>query len=137
MKTNAAIAGRLVVAEQIGRPVVGGHQEIKVAVPVEISVSESSPNFGLGEFPSGVEGRIRKCSLPAVQKKVWWLRIANSTTNIADRLVDMAVGNNQIERAVQIDIEEQTSKSQPVPCGRAHAGFRRYIFIVPAAIPPV
>src|ERR1700682_5510468 len=41
----------------------------------------------------------------------------------------MAGGNQQIERAIQVDVEEQTSKAQGVARGNPHASGNRDVLI--------
>ena len=44
-KADAAIARGLIVAEKICGPVVGGHQNVEIAVAIEISESQATPYF--------------------------------------------------------------------------------------------
>src|SRR6202035_2703293 len=60
-----------------------------------------------------------------VQEESRRLGIGNAAADVANCVVDMAVGNQQIERAIQVDVEEQTSKAQGGARGNAHASGNR------------
>jgi len=45
---------------------------------------------------------------------LWRLRISNIAADIADGVIDVAVGDRQIKVAVEIGIEKRAAESQPV-----------------------
>ena len=52
------------------------------------------------------------------------LRVADVAADVADGLVDVAVGDDEIERAVEIDVGEDAAESERVARRRADAGLR-------------
>src|SRR5882762_10710008 len=89
---DAPVPGSLVGAVEIGWAVVGGDQEIKIAVTIEIAVGKPSSDLRLTETTADLSGHVNESSLPAVQEKLRWLGVTD-TADIAHRVVDMSVYN--------------------------------------------
>jgi len=60
-----------------------------------------------------------KTSGAVVKKELRRLGIGNAAADVADGIVDVPVGKDQIERAVQIEVGEKTSKAERVARGGA------------------
>jgi len=56
MKADAAVSGLLIVAVEIGGTVIGGEEEIEIAVAIEIRDGEAAAYFGLGETAPELSG---------------------------------------------------------------------------------
>ena len=115
-KPDAAVFFQLIVAVQIRGPVVGGHQQIKIAITIEISVGQAAPDFGCGEVRADLTGNVSKGPLAIVEEQLRWLRVTD-IADIAHRVVDMAVDHGQVQKSVEIGIEKDASE--------AEAAFRR------------
>src|SRR5262249_48936872 len=71
---------------------------------------------------------IAKIRMPAVEKKLRRLCVSDVAADVADGLVDVSVGDSEIEPAIKIHIEERTTESEAVSGGDADPGLRRYVF---------
>ena len=71
--------------------------------------------------------------MPAIQKKLRRLRVADIAANIAHGFVDVPVGDGEVEPAIEIDVEERAAEAQAISRCDAHAGLRRDIFEALAA----
>ena len=70
--------------------------------------------MGVAKPPPGLRGDVAEIALAVVEKQVRRLRVTDVAANVADRLVDVAVHRDQIEAAVQVDIEERASEAEAV-----------------------
>ena len=116
----------LIVAIEIGRAVVGGDQKIEIAVAIEIAVGQTAADFRAANLRRLSAATSRKLPLPVVQKKMRRLRVSDIAANIAHGFVDVAVGDGEIEPAIEIDIEERAAEardccSTPCPLRTARA----------------
>src|SRR5712664_2073340 len=112
MKANAAISGGVLVAIKISRTVVGGQQDVEIAVAVEVSVSQAAADFGLGEAATDVRRGVVEFSAALVQKKLRRLRVADVAVNVAHGLFDVPVGDEQVQSAVKVHVEEGATETQ-------------------------
>src|SRR5437588_10463925 len=100
------VSPQLVVAVEISWTVVGGQQKVKVSIAIEVGVRQPSANLRLIEGAAEIRSDVAKFSVGLIQKKLWRLGIADIAANIADGFVNVAVGDGEVEPAVQIGIEE-------------------------------
>ena len=114
MEANAAISGLLVVAVEIRGAVVGGHQYVEIAVAIEIGVAEAAADFWLDERFAGGCGHVLEFSLAVVEEKLRRLGVANVAADVADGVVDVAVGDDKIQGAVEVGIEERAAEAESV-----------------------
>ena len=109
-KTDASIARRLVVAKQIRGPVVGGHQNVEIAVAVKIPVGQPTSHFRFFESTANFGSDVSKFPITAIEKEMRRLRITDVAANVAHRFVNVAVSDCEIEGAVEIYIEESAAE---------------------------
>src|SRR6266851_3032156 len=58
---------------------------------------------------------------------MWWLGVTDVAANVANGIVDVAVGNNQIQAAVQIEIGETAAEAQSYFGRSADPGRERHV----------
>ena len=109
-----AVPGQLLVAIEVRRALVGGDQQVHDAIAVEIAVGQAARHFRRGEAAARLRGDIAKPALAVVQEQMRRLRVADVAVNLADGFVDVAVDRDQVEVAVQIDIEERAAEAEAV-----------------------
>src|SRR5260370_6500649 len=102
---------------------------MKVAGSIGIGARLSASGLGLLESSPNVRGDIAKLSLAIVEKQKRRLSVAHVAANVAHGFVDMAVGDCEIEPAVEIGIEKNTAKTKTVPGGQTHSRLRRNVFV--------
>src|SRR5581483_8586242 len=68
LETNASVSGELVITIQKSRSVVGGQQEIDIAVTVEIAVRETSSHLRLAEVIPHKRTCIHELRLAVIQE---------------------------------------------------------------------
>src|SRR6476469_3021396 len=112
---NRSVPGGLIVAKQECRPSVGGHQQVDIAVAIEIATGRSSSNFGGGKSLAGGFGDVAKLAAAVIEEEVRRLRVSDVAVNIADRLVDVAVDDDEVLAAVKIEIGEETAEAKSSP----------------------
>ena len=83
-----------------------------IAVAIKIAVSQSAADLGLRETAADFARPRRETSLALVQEQMRRLRVADVAANVAHRVVNVAVGDHQIEPAVEIEVGRNT---QPNP----------------------
>ena len=114
MEPDGPVAVGHIVAIQVRRALIGGDQQIHVAVAVEIAVSRAAGDLGRGESRARLGRDIVEPAVAVVQKQVRRLRVTDLAANVAHGLVDVPVDREQVEPSVQIDIEEQAAEAQAV-----------------------
>src|SRR5216684_2262564 len=58
---------------------------------------------------------------------MWWLGVTDVAANVANGIVDVTVGNNQIQTAVQIEIGETAAEAQSCFGRSADPGRERHV----------
>src|SRR5271156_2226883 len=106
MEANAAISGLLVVAVEIRGAVVGGHQYVEIAVAVEIGVAEAAADFWLDKRFAGSCGHGLKFSLALSEETLRRWGVADVATDVADGVVDVAVGDDKVQGAVEVCVKK-------------------------------
>ena len=112
VKPQAAIAGELVVAKQRRRRVVCRHKHVDVPVAVEVAERQASPDSRPGELLPGVRRGVPECPAAPIQEQMRRLRVPHVAANIPHRLVDVSVDHQDIESAVEIDVEETAAEAE-------------------------
>ena len=106
------VAGELIVAIEKRGAVIGGDQQIDVAVAIKVAVTESAANFGLTEFPTDGGGDIAKFSVAIIEEKLRRLSVADVAANIADGFVDVTIGNARSRRSRRGRRRRRRSRNQ-------------------------
>src|SRR6266436_5530905 len=105
MKAEAAISVELVVAIEIVRAVVGGQQQVEIAVTVKIAVGQSPSDLGLTEATANFVGHIVEFPLPVVEEQLRRLGVADAA-NIAHRVVDVTIHDCQVKPAIEVSVQK-------------------------------
>ena len=100
LKTDTAISASLIVPVQIRRSVICRHQQIQIAVAIEIAIGKPSAHDRSVKTAADFPSNIAKFSSALIQKKLRRLRIAHIPANIPHRLVDVPISHRQIQPAV-------------------------------------
>ncbi len=108
------LPGGLIVAEEHRRAVVGGHQQVDVAVAVEVAAGEAAADPRLRESAAHRGRHVAERAVALIQKQLRRLRVADVAADVADGVVDVAVGDDEIERAVEIEVGEDAAEAEPV-----------------------
>ena len=58
--SNASVPGSLVGAVEVGRAVVGGHQQIEIAIAIEIAIGKPSSHLWLTEAAADLSGYVNE-----------------------------------------------------------------------------
>src|SRR5215510_14626980 len=96
----------LVVAQKQGRTVRLGQDDIEIAIAVDIGESGAAADDGLEEIGSGLVGSGHGESAAVVPEELGRLLISLACLDFADLLLEMSVGGQQVEAAIQIVVEE-------------------------------
>lgn len=123
VEAEAAVSGELVVAIETGGAVVGGEEEIEIAVAVEIGDGETAAYLGLSEVAAELGGNFEKFCVALIEEELWGLSVADVAADVADSVVDVAVGHGEIEAAVEIGVKEHAAEAESVARGGAEAGW--------------
>ena len=116
----------LVVAEQPRRAVDLGQHDIEVTIAVQIGEGRAAADNGFEKVPAAFfRGDRHEASLridsASVPEELGGLAILLAGLGFFDVLVEMAVGGQQIEPAVQIVVEKKDAKGERLTAGRADA----------------
>jgi len=97
METNGVISGRLIVAIEISGAVICREQHIDVTVAIKISAGEAAADFCGLEATRDLGSDVAKFGFAGIQEKLGSLCVAGVAANVADGVVDVAIGDEQIE----------------------------------------
>src|SRR6266478_3839108 len=122
MKANAAISSGVLVAIKISGAVVGGQQDVEIAVAIEVSVGQAAAYFGLREAATDIRSDVAEFPAAFVQKKLRRLRVADVAVNVAHGLFDVPVGDEQVQSAVKVHVEEGATETESALRRQANAG---------------
>ncbi len=109
----------LIVPEEHRRAVVGRHQQIDVAVPIEVAAGEATTDPWLSEAAARKARDVAKRGVPLVEEEQWRLCVSDIAPDVADRFIDVAVGHDQIEAPVEIQIGKDAAEAQACERGDA------------------
>ena len=90
---DASVARELIVAIEKCRAVVGGQQEVHVAVAIEVAVGQTAADLWLIEPAADFASHVAKFSVALIEKKLRRLRVADVAADVAHRFVDVTVGH--------------------------------------------
>src|SRR5437764_14955952 len=111
---------RTVVAIEAGGTVVGGDQHIQVAIVVKIPVSGAARHLGLVERLPDQRHHVAKLTASLIVKQMRRFRVADGGFDTRDGLVDVPVGHEQVQAAVEIDVKEETAEPEAEPARSAY-----------------
>src|SRR5208283_4573858 len=109
---QAVYAGRDVVAVQIRRPLIGGEEQVEIAIAVKIAIGQAARHFRSREAAACLCRYILEMAASAIQKKMRRLGITGVAVNLADGLVNVTVDRQQVEAAVEVDVQERASEAE-------------------------
>src|SRR4029077_20458161 len=112
VESNAPMAPYLIVPVQKRCTIICCHQDVQVAVTVEISVCQSSPHFLCFESAASTLSYISKLSAAPVQEELRRLRVSGVPTNVSNGLVNVAICNSQVQIAVEVDVKKHAAESE-------------------------
>ena len=122
--------------QQHGRTVVGGHEQVDVAVAVEVAAGQPAADSRLREPAAHRASDVAEARRRLVQEQLRRLRVADVAADVPDGVVDVAVGDDEVETAVEIDVGEGAAEPEPGPRRRADAGVRRDVLVVARVLAP-
>src|SRR5262250_2740409 len=108
---------------------IGRQQHIEIAVAIEVSISQSAADFGLGEVRARFESRIPKTPVAVIQEELRRLSIPYISMNVANGIVDVAVGENKVQRPIEIEVGKDAAESEHRTCRSADSRLDCDIFI--------
>src|SRR5260370_17014290 len=104
VKSNAASLHQLIVAIKIRGSVVGGHQNVQVAVTIEITEGQTAANLGSVEPSADRVCNVNKFSASTIQKELRRLSVAGVAADVPDGFVDVAVRARHTQTPIEIDL---------------------------------
>ena len=114
MQAQGTVCGADIVAKEKSRAVVGGEQQIDVTIAIEIGKGEAASDAWNREITAIRSGDILKFSIAEIQKKLWRLRVADIAANVSNRVVDVAIGDDEIKATVEIEIGKAAAKAKSI-----------------------
>src|SRR5215475_407933 len=121
------MVGSTVVAQKNRRSPVRGHNDIQVSVVIEVSIGSAATDSRLAEsVPEGLRC-YRKSAFTFLPEHLRRLRILDPLLDTFDIAFKVAIGDKDIEPAIQIVIEEETSEAECEQAGAPNSGARRFV----------
>src|SRR5579864_664461 len=99
-KADAAVARQLVVAEEERGAVICGHQQVQVAIAVKIGAGQPAAHFRPVKRGAQLCRDIMEAPLAVIEEQLRRLRVAHVAANVANGLVNVSVGDYQIQGSV-------------------------------------
>ena len=109
---DAAVAGELIVPEEHGWAVVGRHEQVDVAVAIEVAAGEAAADPRPGEVGAGRRGDVLKLAVAQVSEEERRLSVRDARAEAPHGLVDVPVGERR-DRARHP--RSRSAKRQPNP----------------------
>jgi len=128
-KTDAVIPRQLIVPEQVSGPVVGREKQIEVAVAIKISIGKAASDFGLAEIRTHIECGIAECSVASIEKQLRRLGVTYIAADVPNSVVDVSVGYDQIESAVEVQVGKHTPEAQHRLGWKSDPGANRHVVV--------
>ena len=129
MRTTAPIASRFDVVPvrwkriarwpaggsviEMRRAVVGREEEIEIAVAVEVAAGQAAGDLWRSEVGAG-GGRFVAERAAAIDEQVRRLRVADVPPDVPHRLLDVAVGDHEVEVPIEIEIGKNAAEPQGI-----------------------
>src|SRR6266851_2210404 len=114
VKSNAAMALCLIVPVQICWTIVRSHQDVRIAVAVEIPVCKSPPHFGRFESAASALSHISKLSAASVQEELWRLRVSGVPPNASNGLINVAIDDRQVQKTVEVHVKKHAAEPEAI-----------------------
>src|SRR5208283_160374 len=106
LDTKAVVRGSF-VAEQNGRTSVGGHQQIEIAVIINVSIGRRSSDARPAEIGSNGLRGFDEPAASLIVEQVRRLRILHAFLYGLNLILDVTIGNENVQPTVEIVIEEE------------------------------
>ena len=116
-----------VVAEEHRRSAVGGHQEVEIAVVVDVGIGRAAPHARRAEVGSDRLRSLDELAFALIVKQVRRLGVLDALLNALDLVFDMAVGDEDVEPAIEVVVEEERRKAQRQQAAPANLRARRLV----------
>src|SRR5258708_4514099 len=94
---------------------------MEIAVAVEVGDGETAADFGLSEAAAEFGGNFEKFGVALIQEELRGLGVAYIAADVANGVVNVAVGDCEIETAVEVGVEEDAAEAEGVARGGAEA----------------
>src|SRR5260221_2492263 len=83
-----------------------------MAIAIEVCESETAANARNGEIAAVGCGNILKFSFAEIQKNMGRLGVADIAANVTDSVVDVAVGDDEVQAAIEIEVGKAATEAQ-------------------------
>ena len=111
---------------------VGGDEEIEVAVAVKIAKRHAAADLRGRKLAAHLGGGVAEASGAIVDKQARHLGMRNPAAEAAHGVVDVTVGDHQLQVAVEIEVGKHAAEAQAFTRRHAHARRHRAIHIAAA-----
>src|SRR5207247_9977475 len=101
-----------VVAEQVAGASVGSHENVEIAVIVEVAEGRAASDVGFGEGASCLRRNFAELLVPQIAEQVGRLSISDLALNFVDVVFHVSVRDEDVGQAVEVVIEEETTEGQ-------------------------
>src|ERR1051325_7413998 len=91
-ETDAVVPSQLIVAKENRRTIVGGQQDVQIAIAIEISVSQSAADARFLQPAPSISCHIMEFPAPQIHKEWRRLGVAHISANVPDGLIDVSIG---------------------------------------------
>src|ERR1019366_10459383 len=113
--------------KQVRGAVIGGNQDVEIAVAVEIRVGRAARHYGTVERGAHLRAHILELVVAQVAKQQRRFAVVHLGLHAPDLFLDVAVGGENIQRPIQIVVEEERAEGQRQQAGATHGGRWRLI----------
>src|SRR5258708_30751906 len=90
---------------------------MEIAVAVEVGDGEAAADFGLSEAAAKFGGNFEKFRVALIQEELRGLGVAYVASDVANGVVNVAVGDCEVEAAVEIGVEKDAAEAEGVARG--------------------
>ncbi len=108
------LPAQVVVAIEVSGAVVGSDQQVQVAVAIEVAIRKATTDFGTVELSASLGRDLAENSLAAVEEQLRRLCVSDIAANVANRFVDVPIGNGEVEPSVEVDIKKRAAEAEAV-----------------------
>ncbi len=114
------MAVRSIVAKEHGGSVVGRHQHVDIAVVVEVAERQATRHAWLGKRRPRGGRAVDERAVALIEEQQRRLCMADAGASRPRGFVDVTVGHDEIERAVECHVRKAAAEPEPVARGRAN-----------------
>ena len=118
-------SARRVVAQQVGRALVGRQQQVEVAVVVIVGIGRAAPDDGPGEPGVGLWLQLLEGAVTAIPEQLWPLRVGHVAQVLF--IGHMAIDHEEILPAIEVSVEEKQAKGDHAQRRRGDASAVRLL----------